>query len=233
MPESLVSVIVPARNEEAYIAAALESVGSQTLPTARTEVVVVVNGTTDHTARVARQAAGRLPGLEVRVLEDPQAGVARAKNLGARMARGSVLVFLDADSRMAPDLLERIAQRSVDGAPAGSVRMVADSSDLLDRGFFATIEYGKRLFSIRANMLYCRRDTFLAVGGFNERFQHAEDRDLLVRLQRRGVVVTHLSDSWIATSPRRLHEGPLRLGLVRVLGRWAIGHAGFRREQPY
>lgn len=231
--QPLVTVVVPARNEEAFVEAALESVAGQTLPASGIEVVVVVNGTSDRTADVARATAGRLVGPTIRVVEDPLPGVARAKNHGARLARGAVLVFLDADSRLAPDLLERIVARTKDGAPAGSVRLVADSTALIDRGFFATIEYGKRLFSIRANMLYCRRDAFLAVGGFNERFHHAEDRDLLVRLQRQGVVVAHLTESWIATSPRRLHEGPLGLGLARVLGRWAIGHAGFWRERPY
>ncbi len=228
-----VSVVIPARNEEAYIAAAIESVASQTLPPGRIEVIVAVNATTDRTVGVVRQTASRHPELEVRVLEDPVAGVARAKNRGARAARGSVLAFLDADSRMAPDLLEQIVRHSADGAPAGSVWMIADSADLIDRGFFSIIELGKRLFAIRANMLYCRRDIFLEAGGFDERLHQAEDRDFLVRLQRRGVAVTHLRDSWIATSPRRLHEGPFRVGLVRVFARWALGHAGIWRDRPY
>lgn len=233
MADLLVTVVVPARNEAAYIGRALDSIAAQRLPDGRIEAVVVVNATSDATTDVVAGAARRMPEIPVRVIDEPRPGVARAKNLGASAARGSILLFLDADSRMAPGLLARIAQRATDGAPAGSVRLVADSTDLLDRGFFALIEYGKRLFAIRANMLYCRRDLFLEVGGFDERLQHAEDRDLLVRLQRRGVIVTHVSDSWIATSPRRLHEGPVRIGTARVFVRWALGHAGFWRERPY
>ncbi len=233
MGDPLVTVVILARNEAAYIAAALDSVAAQRLGDGQIEAVVVVNATSDATKAVVLEAARRMPTVPVRVVEEARPGVARAKNLGAAAARGSILLFLDADSRMAPDLVARIAGRATDGAPAGSVRLVADSTDPLDRGFFALIEFGKRVFAIRANMLYCRRDLFLEIGGFDERLQHAEDRDLLVRLQRRGVVVTHVSDTWIATSPRRLHEGPARVGTVRVFARWAIGHAGFWRERPY
>ena len=232
-PAPRVSVVIPARNEEGWIAASLASVGNQTLARRQIDTIVVVNGTTDGTAGVARDVAAVMPGLEVRVVEDPLPGVARAKNIGARLARGEVLVFLDADSRLAPDLLERVLACAYDGAPAGSVWMIADSSDPIDRGFFGLIEFGKRLFAIRANMLYCRRELFLEAGGFDERLHQAEDRDFLVRLQRRGLLVTHLTDSWIATSPRRLHEGPLRLGTVRVFARWALGHAGMWRDRPY
>jgi hypothetical protein len=49
----------------------------------------------------------------------------------------------------------------------------------------------------------------------------------------RHAPATDVSDSWIATSPRRLHEGPFRLGLVRVFARWPLGHVGIWRDRPY
>lgn len=228
-----VSVVIPARNEAAYVTRALDSVGAQGYPVDRIEVVVAVNDSVDDTAGVVRRFQEAHPGRRLTVLEDATPGVARAKNAGARAATGQVLLFLDADSRMAPDLIERVVQASSDGSPAGSIPIRADSDDILDRGFFALLEYGKRLFAIRANMLFCRHEVFEAVGGFDERLYQAEDRDLLVRLQRRGVIVTHLVGTWIATSPRRLHEGPLRVGTLRVLARWSLGHAGIWRDRPY
>lgn len=228
-----VSVVIPARDEAGYVAAALDSVGAQDYPADRIESIVAVNGSIDDTAGVVAAYRDAHPSRSIVLLEDPLAGVARAKNAGARVARGRVLVFLDADSRMAPDLVRQVVGASADGSPAGSIRIRADSDDLLDRGFFGLIEYGKRLFAIRANMLYCRRDAFEAIGGFDERLNQAEDRDLLVRLQRVGVVVSHLAGTWIATSPRRLHEGPLRIGTLRVFARWSLGHAGIWRERPY
>jgi glycosyltransferase involved in cell wall biosynthesis len=228
-----VSVVIPARNEAEYVAAALDSVAAQRYPLDWLEVVVAVNGSVDDTVGVVGRWLDLHPGLRMTVLEDPVAGVARAKNAGARAAGGQILVFLDADSRMASNLVAKVVAAASDGMPAGSIAMWADSRDWLDRGFFALIEYGKRLLSIRANMLYCRRDLFIEAGGFDERLHQAEDRDFLVRLQRRGVVVGHLTGSGIATSPRRLHEGPLRLGMVRTFARWSLGHAGIWRERPY
>ena len=232
-PEPVVSVVIPARNEEAFVAAALESVSAQTWSPTKVEAIVVVNGTQDRTLDVVRAATERLDGLAVRIVDDPAPGVSRAKNVGARLARGDVLVFLDADSRMAPDLVARIVAASRSGAPAGSVAIVADSRDPIDRGFFALLEWGKNLFRIRANMLYCARPLFEEVGGFDERLHQAEDLDLLRRIQGRGLEVTHVGESWIATSPRRLHEGPLRLGLLKVFARWTLGHIGIWRERPY
>lgn len=232
-PEPLVSVVIPARNEEAFVEAALGSVAAQTWPSSRVEAIVVVNGTDDATLAVARGASERLDGLAVRLVDDPTPGVSRAKNVGARLARGELLVFLDADSRMAPDLIERIVAASQAGSPAGSVAIVADSGDPIDRGFFALLEWGKHLFGIKANMLFCARALFEEVGGFDERLHQAEDLDLLQRIEGRGREVTHVDASWIATSPRRLHEGPLRLGLLRVFARWSLGHVGIWRDRPY
>jgi glycosyltransferase involved in cell wall biosynthesis len=228
-----VSVVIPAYDEQEFVAAALRSVAEQTIPASRIEVIVVANGCTDRTSEVAICFAAKNPQLFVRLIEEPEAGVSRAKNIGAASARGDVLIFLDADSRMAPDLAERILERIGRGERAASIKMTADTTDLLDRGFFNLIEYGKRLVRVRANMLYCTRAVFLSAAGFNEDLHHAEDLDLLTRLKRRGVAVGHVSESWIATSPRRLHSLPLRLGMVTTLGRWGLGNFGIGRRWSY
>ena len=46
-------------------------------------------------------------------------------------------------------------------------------------------------------------------------------------------MVGHLADAWIATSPRRLHRGPLRIGMLTMFGRWALGNFGIGRRWPY
>ena len=77
------------------------------------------------------------------------------------------------------------------------------------------------------------RELFLDAGGFNETLKQAEDRDLLVRLQRRGIAVGHVSETWIATSPRRLHALPFRLAILTTFWRWTLGQAGIGRRWPY
>lgn len=235
-PRPLVSVILPARNEELLLPAALRSIAAQTLPAAAIEAVVVSNGSSDRSAAVARTEAAVLTaagGPPVLVLEDEAPGVARAKNIGERAARGALLVFMDADSRMSPGLLAAIAERARSGERAASIRIVADGRDPIDHGFFWMIEYGKRLVGTRANMFWCERALFEALGGFDETLNHAEDLDLLVRAKRAGVTVGHLHAEWIATSTRRLHRLPLRLGMFSMLARWTLGHVGIGRRWPY
>jgi hypothetical protein len=114
-----------------------------------------------------------------------------------------------------------------------SIRIVADGSDRVDHAFFWVIENGKRLVRTRANMFWCTRDVFDRLGGFDASLNHAEDLDFLVRARRAGFRVGHIHGEWIATSPRRLHRGPLRIGMLAMLGRWALGHLGIGRRWPY
>ena len=227
------SVVIPARNEEAYIGRALRSVAQQAWPLERLEAIVVDNASTDRTAAVVESLAVHVTPLRIVLVREPRPGRSRAKNRGAAAARGDVLLFLDADSVMAPTLAaEIIAHRHI-GYPAGSVRVIAETTDFFDRWFFELMEIGKTYFRIRAQMLYCSREWFERSGGFDESLEIAEDREFLQRLQGRGVPVCHLTTSWIATSPRRLHRLPLRLGLVTTFLRWLLAELGVGRRWRY
>jgi glycosyltransferase involved in cell wall biosynthesis len=224
--------VIPARDEAAFIGAAIDSVQRQSLPASAIELIIVENGSQDETAAVARAAITRGPGeLSGRVVSRSEPGIAAAKNVGARDATATVLVFLDADSRAAPDLGERILGWLRRGYRAGSIRMIADSTSAFDRRFFQLIDWGKRLFGIHANMLFCERGLFVEMGGFDETIRLAEDLDFLVRLERRGVRLCHVSDSWIATSARRMHDRPL--AFPAMFGRWLLAQLGIGRRWRY
>lgn len=235
MPDPLISVVVPAHNEEELIRQAVRSVADQRDPPGSVEVVVVVNGSDDGTAHVVRGLTTELerPGLTISVLDEPTPGIARAKNRGVSESRAPLLVFMDGDSRMSPGLLAAAGARAADGERAASIRIVADGDDPIDHAFFWVIENGKRLVRTRANMFWCDRGLFDQLGGFDASLNHAEDLDFLVRAKRLGIRVGHIRTEFIATSPRRLHQGPLRLGMFRLLGRWALGHVGIGRHWPY
>src|SRR5262244_3231712 len=91
-----ISVVIPAYNAAAFIAEALESVRAQTRAAA--EVIVVDNGSTDASPRLAEAA-----GACVLRLERP--GVSRARNVGIRAATQPWIAFLDADDLWQPDKL--------------------------------------------------------------------------------------------------------------------------------
>jgi GT2 family glycosyltransferase len=98
------SVVIPAYNYGAYIGEAIDSALGQTA--GGVEVVVVDDGSTDDTAAVV---AGYVAGYgdRVRVHRQVNSGVSVARNVGARLARGRFVAFLDADNRLAPTFVER------------------------------------------------------------------------------------------------------------------------------
>jgi chlorobactene glucosyltransferase len=104
----LVSVIVPARNEAHNIARCVKSILSTTYP--NLELIVVDDSSTDGTAQIARDAAERDPRARFIAsppLPDGWFGKQWACVTGAKVARGSVLQFTDADTVHAPDLVTR------------------------------------------------------------------------------------------------------------------------------
>jgi glycosyltransferase involved in cell wall biosynthesis len=227
------SVVIPARNEAQWIGAALRSVARQNWPLERLEVVVVDNGSQDTTAAIVHAFAAAHPALAVQVLHEPAPGVARAKNRGVAAARGHWILFLDADSRMRRDLVAQVMRWATRGYQGGSICIVADSGDLLDRAFFGLMEFGKEHFQIQAQMFYVSRALFLQLRGFAEDMHLAEDRDFLQRLQRTGAPLCQVRESWIATSPRRLRRLPLRLNMALILWRWALANWGIGRDWRY
>ncbi len=100
MTEPHLSVVIPAYNEEGRLPATLALVSAHLSERLAArgdayEVLVVVNGSTDRTADVARTAAERDPNL--RVIVTPLRGKGRAVKIGARASRGARLLFCDAD----------------------------------------------------------------------------------------------------------------------------------------
>jgi glycosyltransferase involved in cell wall biosynthesis len=234
----VISVVIPARNEERFLRATLASVAAQRYPLDRLECVVVDNGSTDGTGEVAARFAEECPALAVYVVVEPVAGVGRAKNLGASAASGRILIFLDADSRMGPGLARDVADAWERGHPAASIRVAADSSHPVDRGFFALMEFGKIAFGIRSQMMYCDRELFLRLGGFEPSLHLGEDLELLGRIRRYARAhalgtIAHIRSSAIYTSPRRLQTHPYRLGMVLMFARWLLAYVGVARTRRY
>ncbi len=117
----LVSVIIPARNEEHNILSSAESVGASTYP--NFELIVVDDRSTDRTAQVAKTAeignAVRYEVLSGAELPESWLGKPWACAQGAREARGDILLFTDADTTHHPELLSRaVADLRSDGADA-------------------------------------------------------------------------------------------------------------------
>jgi glycosyltransferase involved in cell wall biosynthesis len=90
----LVSIIVPARNEERYIVSCLESILQGDYPTDRLEVLVVEGGSVDRTRELVASFAARHP--TVRLLDNPGHITPAALNIGVRAAIGEIIMRMDA-----------------------------------------------------------------------------------------------------------------------------------------
>jgi glycosyltransferase involved in cell wall biosynthesis len=234
-----ISIVIPAYNEERYIAGALESVEAQSMDHDVIEVIVVDNASTDDTAGVCRSILKK-SSLRGILVHEPLLGPGRAKNRGAGCANGEVILFLDADSRMDPSLAERVYDRYSNGYEMGIVRVRADSSDAMANLYFDFIHWGKRLVHITANMGYCCRELFNKLGGFGTDLKHAEDLEFFTRakkaLKESGGEWCLLEDAVIFTSSRRMDRLPMRLGYPLTFLEWAFGgFLGFGRKKyvPY
>ncbi|UWQ78531.1 glycosyltransferase family 2 protein [Leisingera sp. S132] len=133
-----VSVLIPAHNEADYIGSCLQAVfASDPLPAGMTaEVLVLANGCTDATAELAR-AAVPPEGWELQVLELPEGGKLGALNAGDAAARGDLLIYLDADVQVSPELIAQIAAALDGRAPcyASGCPQVPPARSLVTRAY--------------------------------------------------------------------------------------------------
>src|ERR1700736_5391800 len=97
-----ISVIIPTYNNRPVLERALQALAAQTFSRDRYEIVIVDDGSTDGTAEIAQRFRGL---VQIQYLSQANRGRAAARNLGARAARGRILVFLDSDFWAAPQLL--------------------------------------------------------------------------------------------------------------------------------
>lgn len=184
-----VSVIIPARNEECYIRQCLESVLTQTYPRDRMEVLVVDNGSSDATPRIAEellQTDGR-----GRVLHKVGGTIASVRNHGWRHAKGEILAFLDGDSVVESEWLKKgikLLQSESDISCVGfAVAPPAPSESWAERTWFPISSSGKHRGTkavrwLSSFNLLLRRDFFEQIGGFDESLVTCEDADLGNRL---------------------------------------------------
>ena len=203
-----ISIIIPAHNEEGYLLETLESLRRQNYPWY--EIVVVANGCTDRTAEIARGNCHRLI-----VLSQKSLGVAR--NLGARMARGEVILFLDADTTVEPLTLRKVAEDFSRECAAATIKGRFDS----ERFPFSLIYWFKNfmhrsmLHAGSSGVIICWKHQFEHIGGFDEQLEVCENSDLIRRLRRFGRY-KYIGEVTATTSIRRYE----RRGFPRQVWLW-------------
>lgn len=236
----LISVVIPAHNEEKYLSACLQSLADQAYPADAYEVIVVDNASSDATPHIARSFGAR-------VIPEPMKCISRARQAGFAAAQGQVIASTDADTVVPRHWLARIAHHfscSPDlGGVYGPVRWPRGRA--MDQ---LIMHYPVRWAMALSNQIHrswwlgnnfaVREDIFWEVGGFSDfdpQGLMGEDLFLSIKVSRVSRV---LFDPGLVVdaSERRAGEGHLnylqRMAVsavrVAVLSQPALPHPDIR-----
>lgn len=212
----MISVIIPAKDAAKTLGACLQALLHQEdLQFGHDyEVIVVDDGSSDATAEIAERHT-------VRVVRQTNAGPAAARNAGARVARGTLLAFTDADCTPSPSWLRDLT-RPFDDPEVVGVKGVYSTRQVALVARFVQLEYEykytrmgnyARIDFIDTYSAAYRKEVFILNGGFDEAFRvpSVEDQEFSFRLARKGyqlvfepgAVVFHEHDRSLAEYLRR------------------------------
>lgn len=212
-PPEPISVVIPTYNEAARLMSLFVSLQEQEVPH---EVIVVDGGSTDETMEIAKKAG-------VTYVQSKK-GRGRQLREGAGIAKGSVLLFLHADSRFPKDGLGAI-QRSLDQNSmviGGNFRLLFDGDTRFSRwlnGFYAWIR--RHGFYYGDSAIFVRRSVYIEVGEIRP-IALMEDYDLVQRLEKHGRMIC-IDDPPLITSSRKF-EGR---SAVSIVWGWLVIHVLF------
>lgn len=195
----MISFVVPAYNEEKYLAPTLAAIHAAARAVGEPyEIVVANDASTDNTAQVA--AAGG-----ARVVDVQKRQIAGTRNAGAKAAQGEWLVFVDADTQVNEAVLRGVIEALRAGAVGGGagVRFL-DGPPWVHR-WIGAIAFVMRFAGWAAGcFVFARRDAFDAVGGFDEQFYASEEIHFSRAMKRQGRFVV-LRES-VKTSGRKAEK---------------------------
>jgi glycosyltransferase involved in cell wall biosynthesis len=234
MTAPMTTVIVPNYNHSAALAHCIEAVRRQTYP--RIELIVVDDRSTDDSVAVA-EAHG------VTVVQPPvNGGPSVARNLGARLARGEFLFFVDSDGALAPDAVATAVSMLQADPGLGAVCGIEDADPLivdslveeyrcLQHHYWSIVSQGEVSFLFSA-MFAIRASVFAEIGPFDERLRQTEEVDYGNRLGRhyrlRSTARIHgkldHDDKLFPLLHKLFHRGRLRVPMYARERRFAKGY---------
>ncbi|MGC8812009.1 MAG: glycosyltransferase [Candidatus Aenigmatarchaeota archaeon] len=216
-----VSVIIPTLNEEKLVENCLKSVKNQDYE-GKYEIIVADGKSKDRTVEIAKKYADKIVVAEKR-------GIAVGRNAGAKVAKGEILLFVDADTILCFNVLSEISKafkaRNVVGVSCPVIPLSSKVSDFLIYWIYdqlAKASIKTRNPHIAGMCCAYRKDAFEKVGGFNEKLKVYEDVDLSKRISKFGKIV-FIESTMALTSPRRIEAW----GRTKAAGRYVSTYLSY------
>jgi glycosyltransferase involved in cell wall biosynthesis len=219
------SFIVPAHNEAILIGDTLQHISdaAESLKI-RFEVIVVDDDSTDVTATVAAKHGAKIIAVRCRQ-------ISAVRNAGVRTAQGKWLMFVDADTRVTIPVVTAAVAALRAGAAGGGCNVRFDGPlPLYARLLIGTVGPIYRALGLAAGcFVFCSRQAFQAVGGFDETVYAAEEVILSRALRKRGRFV--ILREYVVTSGRKLRTYSAREILAGLLAVAIGGRVGLQRRE--
>ena len=214
--KTMYSVIIPAYNEEKWLHKSLNALQkAMSTIDMRGEIIVTDNNSSDKTSEVAQN-------YNAQVIFEPKNQISRARNTGAKIAKGQYLIFLDADTIISSEILQTALNNLKSGTCCGGGALV--TADIFKGTYtqkilnFWTAIATK--YQIAAGcFIYCLRDAFEDIYGFNEKLYASEEIWFSRSLKKWGgkhKMSFNLINSKIITSSRKLNH-PIRLIIATAM----------------
>ena len=192
-----VTVVIPVRNEERYLAGCLDSVLTNDYPQDFLQILVIDGMSTDRSREIVREYAGRHSAVSL--LDNPSRIAAAGLNVGLREAKGDIIVRVDAHTVCEPDYVRTCVEllETTGAANVGGVQRAVGTgylSEAIAVGTTTPFGIGGAPFRhvkvpMWVHTVYLgawRRSTLEALGGFDEEWVANQDYELNIRLQQAG-----------------------------------------------
>ena len=223
----MISFIVPAHNEEAWVGRCVAAIRSGLESLAEPhEIIVVDDASSDATASIARQQGAQVIRVEHRQ-------IAATRNAGARQAHGDILFFVDADTLVNAAAIQS-ALRSVRAGAVGGTCCPRFDEGWIPWWWRLTAPVFERIcrwlhFLPSGACLFCTRSAFEMTGGFNENYYAAEELWFVAALKRQGRYIIPVET--VVTSGRKFRAHSF-WSLARLSTRLALrGSRGLRNRR--
>ncbi|TGO03180.1 hypothetical protein PN36_11510 [Candidatus Thiomargarita nelsonii] len=195
----MITVVMPAYNAEKYIAEAIESILNQTFQDF--EFIIVNDGSTDNTLKIIDQYAAQ--DRRIRLVQTDHVGGGAARNAGVKVAKSDWIAMMDADDISLPQRLEKqvqAAQKSPTVVVWGTYAHKINAAGKIiskkpfnlgvktEEEFHAMRQQGKNITVLHGPVFF-KKDIFLKEGGYNPKFEGAEDTELFDRMSDHGLVL--------------------------------------------
>ncbi|NTV23012.1 MAG: glycosyltransferase [Nanoarchaeota archaeon] len=224
MVNPLISIVIPAHQEEGYILETIKSIHGQSY--LEHETIVVADSCTDRTAEIAREHGARVIEIESR-------NIAANRNIGARAAHGEIIVFLDADVIISKDYLSQAADAYLSGYDLGRPYYYYNHKNWIVKNMLI----GMNLLKMRyyPHTFFISRRKFLQSGGFLERYAVCmEDLEFSDRVSK-GARFKMLRSKAMNSTRRFSHNGTIKELLHQTEGamKYILFYRLLKKEIPF